>query len=98
MLKILSIILILALIITMVGCSVVVDDDDEEEVSEREHGRFLIIEHNTHRRDLHYDIVVDKETHIVYIFMKNGTGTATYAGLTPLLDENGEPMKWEDYR
>lgn len=35
-----------------------------------------------------YSIIVDKETGVNYLFVKNGYG----AGLTPLLDEDGKTI------
>lgn len=37
------------------------------------------------------DIYVDKETGVMYLFVKNGYG----GGLTVMVDENGKPLIWE---
>lgn len=37
------------------------------------------------------DIYVDKETGVMYLFVKNGYG----GGLTVMVDEDGKPLIWE---
>lgn len=50
--------------------------------------RFEIKEYQTNGLLHSFEIIVDKETGVNYLLVKNGYG----AGLTPLLDENGKTI------
>ena len=40
------------------------------------------------------DIYVDKETGVMYLFVKNGYG----GGLTVMVDEDGKPLIWDEQK
>lgn len=50
--------------------------------------RFEIVEKGGSLLNNIYQVIVDKQTGVNYLFIKEGYG----AGLTPLLDENGKPI------
>ena len=50
--------------------------------------RFEIVEKSGNAFSNIYQVIVDKQTGVNYLFIKEGYG----AGLTPLIDENGKPI------
>lgn len=50
--------------------------------------RFEIVEKGGSLLNNIYQVIVDRQTGVNYLFIKEGYG----AGLTPLLDENGKPI------
>ena len=50
--------------------------------------RFEIVEKSGSLFNNVYQVIVDKQTGVNYLFIKEGYG----AGLTPLIDENGKPI------
>ena len=94
--KVLVFILSLILLFSAAGCAVSVSDDDD--IREEKTNRFVVVDRSERKSNFMYDIMVDTETRIVYVYMRVNSGDCGTAGFTPLLDENGEPMKWENYR
>ena len=43
-----------------------------------------------------YSLWTDTETKVVYLLWEGGVGQGSYAGVTPLLDENGQPATTAD--
>ena len=83
--KIILVLLILLTPLCLFGCQP--KSADYSEVSQ---DRFIIIKRYKDS-DLDYSIVVDKDTQIMYLKIE-GTNRA---GITVLLDENGNPQKYE---
>ena len=50
--------------------------------------RFELLEKQGNAFGNYYQIIVDKQTGVNYLFVKDGYG----AGLTPLIDQNGKPI------
>lgn len=50
--------------------------------------RFIKVEKYGSEWNTYFEVFVDRETGVNYLFVKSGYG----AGLTPLLDEEGKPV------
>jgi hypothetical protein len=79
--KILCLLLVLIIpLILFSGCK------NKINISDSEYTRFYIIDYN------HYvTVYVDKETRVMYLFVKNDYK----GGLTAMLNPDGTPMLWE---
>ena len=59
---------------------------------EYEQERFFCIERYNDRAGTNFCVVVDKQTRIIYLTIEENS---VYNGITPLLDENGNPQRYE---
>ena len=82
-----------AAVITMVaslsGCGSLITDTTETAPNGEE--RFIEIRTDDSALGSWTDIYVDKETGVMYLFVKNGYG----GGLTVMVDEDGKPLIWK---
>ena len=93
--KAITIILIVAILVIATigfcGC------DDSTNYGSIDNDRFVVIQHNdlttsVFGKDEYTIVLYDKETKVMYLFVKNGYG----GGLTVLVNADGTPMLYEE--
>lgn len=87
----------LMLVFTMSGCI-----GENPNFPENEYERFEVVYDtyngsNSEIYTVYTTILVDKETGVAYIFVR-GDSPSGSSGLTVMLDENGDPLIWEEYK
>ena len=94
--RLLAIILVLIIvIISFASCSTTGSTVEDERMN-----RFKVVEEaGNSYSDFpgHYYILVDTETNILYLCIREAYGNGLTTGLSPLLDETGTPMIWRGY-
>ena len=94
--KLFLILLILLLLIMPVmllcGCGKVPKSED---FSTENIDRFLFIKQYGDNNGETIQILVDKETRVMYMFYHDNGGNSGTAGLTVMLNADGTPMLWE---
>lgn len=76
------VIIFLILLISLCGCTKI--ETARPDVEHEDSGRFIAID-----RGFSYTVIVDKETGVEYFWANHG-------GVTPLFDENGNFLIWEE--
>lgn len=90
--KIFSIIVSLVLFIVIAFCFVGCSDNDAGYSNAPKTERLVIVERQDFG-ELGFSVqLYDKETKVMYMFIKSGYG----AGLTVMLDENGKPLLYDE--
>jgi hypothetical protein len=90
--KLLGFILSVIMLVSLVGCC-----DTKEITVDSQSSRFETVEQVSDGSRSGYRVLLDKETGIMYIFYSIGSGDCGRGGITVLLDNDGEPMSWEEY-
>ena len=80
---------VIMMVASLSGCGSTTTNDTEK-VSDVS-GRFIEIRTDDTELGVFTDIYVDKETGVMYLFVKNGYG----GGLTVMVDEDGKPLIWD---
>lgn len=81
---------VITIVASLSGCGTIANTDITEELPNAE-DRFIEIRTDDSAIVSLTDIYVDKETGVMYLFVKNGYG----GGLTVMVDENGKPLIWK---
>lgn len=84
--KLICLILSVLCLIAFCGCKEI-DENGNEVTAHFSVGTFIVVE-ESHP----YMIIVHKETKVMYLYHKGTYG----GGITIMLDENGEPLLWEE--
>lgn len=87
--KILFILLLLIMpVMLLCGCSEVPKSED---FTSEENSRFVYVKEYTIDNDTKFEVLVDRETKVMYLCRISGYG----GGLTVMLNADGTPMLWE---
>jgi hypothetical protein len=82
------IVIFFALIVLLCGCGKKVGE------SFTKSDRFIIVSGESNSNAPYYEtIIADKNTGVLYLVIYSGN----HCGITPLIDENGVPLLWEDW-
>lgn len=91
--KLIILILCLCMSLSFVACAETTAETDGEDFSERVK-RVYVADGNPGLRNSKDEIIfVDSKTGVMYLFIDWGYG----GGLTVMVDENGDPLLWDDW-
>lgn len=84
--KLISILLCLCMIFALAGCG----SSKEAKESTDDNNRFDVVYSHNAGFGSSFNIIVDTETNVAYLFIKSGYG----GGLSVMTDEEGKPLIW----
>lgn len=79
---------VIMMVASLSGCGTTTETTETVPVAE---DRFTLVERDKNSFGVWTDIYVDKETGVMYLFVKDGYG----GGLTVMVDEEGNPLIWD---
>ena len=85
--KIICVILLVVFTMLFCGCGPKIGENYTES------GRFILMSGDNPNAPYYENIIVDKETGVMYIAFYG----YNHFGVTPLLDSDGKPLLWEEY-